>query len=75
MTAATQVYLRERDRGFVVEPSPGACQGVVMRRGRSNYGCLQAPFASETEPLDSARFVTAGAYALLAKLRNTEEEA
>lgn len=62
-----------RDYAFVVEKA-GTYRMVAVQRGLSEDGYTQVTFAPATGQLDSATFVTAGAYSLLAKLRNAEEQ-
>ena len=69
---AALVRFGGRDYTFTVE-KPGTYRMVAARRGLSEDGYTQVTFAPEAGRLDSATFVTAGAYSLLAKLRNTEE--
>ncbi len=61
------------DYVFVVEKA-GTYRMVAIRRGLSEDGFTQITFPPEAGQLDSATFVTVGAYSLLAKLRNTAEE-
>ena len=61
------------DYVFVVEKA-GTYRMVAIRRGLSEDGFTQITFPPEAGQFDSATFVTAGAYSLLAKLRNTAEE-
>ncbi len=70
---AALVRFGGRDYAFTVEKS-GTYRMVAARRGLSEDGFTQVTFAPDAGRLDSATFVTAGAYSLLAKLRNTEEE-
>ena len=70
---AALVRFGGRDYAFTVE-KPGTYRMVAARRGLSEDGFTQVTFAPDAGRLDSATFVTAGAYSLLAKLRNVEEE-
>lgn len=70
---AALVRFGGHDYAFTVE-KPGTYRLVPVRRGLSEDGFTQVTFAPDAGRLDSATFVTAGAYSLLAKLRNTEEE-
>lgn len=70
---AALVRYAGHDYAFVLE-KPGSYRMVPVRRGLSEDGYTQITFPPEAGHLDSVTFVTAGAYSLLAKLRNTEEE-
>ncbi len=69
---AALVRYTDHDYAFVVEKA-GTYRLVPVQRGLSEDGFTQVSLAAEAQPLDSAMFVTAGAYTLLAKLRNAEE--
>ena len=70
---AALVRFGGRDYAFTVE-KPGTYRMVAARRGLSEDGFTQVAFAPAAGRLDATTFVTAGAYSLLAKLRNVEEE-
>ncbi len=70
---AALVRYAGHDYAFTVE-KPGTYRMVAARRGLSEDGFTQVTFAPAAGRLDSATFVTAGAYSLLAKLRNAAEE-
>ncbi len=68
---AALVRFGDKDYAFVVE-GPGRYRKVTVTRGRSEDGYVEVTLP-ETVPATSP-FVTDGAYSLLAKLKNAEEE-